>query len=125
MKGRSRVSEFGACILLFSAVSFAQQELLGTYSGIFIVQGSVKINSMGLVLQITRVESENMAGKLQVIGGSCSGDYSVGGKFSNSQLTLRTATGAILGCGDRALVLTVRDGKLVGQFGPFDVELSK
>jgi hypothetical protein len=120
-----QVAGIGACILLISSVAFAQQELLGTYNGIFIFYGPLKINSIGLVLQITSVESENMAGKLQVMSGSCSGNYSIGGKYSNSQLTLRTSTGDRLGCGDRELVLTPSGGKLVGKFGPHDIELSK
>jgi hypothetical protein len=71
------------------------------------------------------VESGNVAGKLKIIGGDCSGDYAVSGKYANNQLALRLSDGEKPGCGKARLALTVKDGKLVGQYGRLDTELSK
>jgi hypothetical protein len=125
MTRRTHVSKFGAFLLLFSSILFAQQELLGTYRGTFDVEGSRNRNTHGLELQITSIESGTMTGKLKVMGGNCRGDYSISGKYSSNEFALRTAAGEIKGCGNTRLVLAVRDGKLVGQYGRSATELSK
>jgi hypothetical protein len=125
MMRNSHAAGLGACILLFSSVAFAQQDLPGTYTGTFSVESSRQRYTNGLELQIASVEIEKVAGKLKVIGGDCAGDYAVSGKYSNSHLVLRLSEAEKLGCSKGRLALTVRDGKLVGKFGPFDTELSK
>jgi len=122
---RNQISIIGVCFLLLSSVSFAQQELQGTYTGTFAVEGGKTRKHYGLELQITNIASGSVAGTLKVTGGDCSGDYTVKGKYSDNEFKLHSGPGEKQGCGNTRLMLTVKDGKLVGQYAHFDVELSK
>jgi len=122
---RHNASIAGICFLLFSTFSFAQQDLLGNYSGTFVVEGSRKNVSIGVQMQIASVEGGNVTGSFKQIGGACAGDYALSGKLAGDQFALRTGPSEKQGCGNGGLKLTAKGGKLAGTYGKYELELSK
>jgi len=122
---RLNASVSGICFLLFFSLSFAQQDLLGNYSGTFVVEGSRKSTSIGVQMQIASVEGGNVTGGFKLIGGGCAGDYALSGKLSGDQFALRTGPSEKQGCGNVGMKLTAKGGKLTGTYGKYEIELSK
>jgi hypothetical protein len=123
MAARNRVVFPSIALMLLSSISYAQQELTGTYTG----QYKYKVKSVQtgeMKLEITSVNNGVVAGKLTEVG-ECNGDYSVSGKYEKDKFALQRGPGTMAGCGNEDMVLKAVDGKLVGRIGKHHVEMSK
>ena len=121
---------FSACILLvFSDPAFAQQSLVGKYTGgVSEVPTPIGNQQFGLTLEILTTSGNTVTGKAEFFTpGACGGEYPVAGKRKGDTLTLRATKkgGAAGDCGLR-LELTVEGDKLVGTMNrKFPAQLSK
>jgi len=122
---RHKASISAIFFLFFLSGSFAQQDLLGKYTGAYITPSSRKDVSNGVLVQIASIEGGKVTGSFKLYGGSCVGDYALRGRFSGDQFTLRVEAGERQGCGTVRLLLTAKSGKLVGTYGKYDIELFK
>ena len=117
-------------ILVFSCPVFAQQTLLGKYSGSFMQRTHRGDYSAGLTLEIVSLEGDTAKGKVwrssATQRGSCAGEYPVEGTLKDNALILKSTEkgGHAADCGVN-LKLTVEGSKLVGTMNNFKAELSK
>ena len=114
-------------LLSYSTSLLAQQTLVGKYSGNYIQKTGRGDESRGLTLEIASAENGKLKGTaVRVEKGSCSGKYEVEGTYQDNKIVVRSVGGggAASDCGLR-LQLVAEGNKLVGKFGPRDVELSR
>ena len=114
----------------FSCPVFAQQALLGKYTGTYIAKISSGERAMGLTLEITAVDGDIVKGKAFrtafVPRPPCNGNYPMEGKLKGDSLVLRaTEKGGPLGDCTMTLRLTVEGDKLVGTMNGVKARLSK
>ena len=132
---RRIVYSAGIAIMLSGPV-FAQQTLLGKYTGTFVQTGGRGGESTtGIALEILSVDGDNVAGKAirapAARGGrsTCHGEYPVEGMVKGDTLELRGTEKGIkaIGAGDcqMTLRLTVDGNKLVGTVNKSQAQLSK
>lgn len=122
---RIRTLVIGIALLSCSTLLYAQQGLLGTYTGAFRERGGEIPRRVSAILEITSAENGKLAGKFKLSGGSCGGDYVIDGAYQDSKLEMRTSEGALRGCGKDTLVLVPQDNKLVGTIGAESIELQR
>jgi hypothetical protein len=122
---RIRTLVIGIALLSCSTLLYAQQGLLGTYTGTFRERGGEYPVRVSAILEITSAENGKLAGKLKFSSASCSGDYVIDGAYQDSKLEMLTSEGAVRGCGKDKLVLVAQGNKLVGKYGANEIELSK
>ena len=122
-------------VFMLSGPVFAQQTLLGKYSGSFVQTSQRGDLSTGITLEILSVDGDSVAGKAirapRAGGGrsTCHGEYPVEGKVKGDTLELRGTEKGIkaIGAGDcqMTLRLTVDGNKLVGTINNSKAQLSK
>ena len=119
----------GIAVLLSAGSAYAQDELMGKYSGTY----SRGRSTSGLELEITSVSKGVVKGNLSRIahrggqgGSNCTGTSTVEGALKGDTLRLRAAqkTGASEDC-TANLQVKVEGNKLVGKFNGMDTQLSK
>jgi len=119
----------GIAVLLSVGSAYAQDALMGKYSGTY----SKGKNTSGLELEITSVSKGVVKGNLSRIahrggqgGSNCTGASTVEGPLKGDTLRLRAAekTGASGDC-NANLQVKVEGNKLVGTFNGMDAQLSK
>ena len=114
----------GALFIAFlvAATSYAQDSLLGKYSGSSTVADGGRSLTRGVVLVITSVENGVVKAKYTVASRRCSGELPMEGTLRESKLELvSVAQGGSAGDCSRTLNLTVTGNTLVGR----DIQLSK
>jgi hypothetical protein len=116
-------------VFALSGPVFAQQTLLGKYSGSFTQTSRLSNVSVGLSLEILSVDGDTVKGKAvrYAIGkGACAGEYPVEGNVKGDVLELKaTQKGGPSGDCGMTLRLTVEGNKLVGTMNDFNTQLSK
>ncbi len=117
-------------ILFFSVSVFAQEALVGKYSGAFTQPTRNGDQQVGLTLEISSVEGGAVKGTAVRMAppgrGGCRGEYPVEGTVKGNELTLKaTEKGGPAGDCNVNLKLTVEGNKLVGTMGQFKTTLSK
>lgn len=111
---------FGA--VLFAATGYAQESLLGKYSGSSTVADGGRSLTRGAVLTITSVENGVVKANYTVASRRCSGEIPMEGTLREDKLHLASvAQGGRAGDCSRTLNLIVKDNTLVGR----DIQLSK
>lgn len=123
-------SILGAGLILFlSSIGFAQQTLLGAYSGTFAApsfSGGTLVH-VGLTLELTSLEDGTVKGKAVRMGtSSCAGEYPVQGTVKGNELELRSTarSGRASDC-RTGFKLTVEGNKLTGTMNGMIAQLSK
>ena len=117
-------------VLFFSRSVFAQQSLVGKYSGAYISTTNHGDERQGLTLEITSVDGEIVKGKaVRTARGKnvrCNGEYPVEGPVKGNELSLKSTEkgGRTEDCRVN-LKLTVESNKLVGTMGQHKATLSK
>lgn len=122
---RIRIGIVGA-LLLFPAVAHGQQGLPGTYEADFsgiTVDG--RTWNQRVTLEIESANNGRIVGKYNVPKYSCAGDYLIEGSVRESLLDLTTSPGALRGCGNAKIVLTVVGTRLVGKVNEYDAEFRR
>lgn len=109
----------------FSIASYAQQGLMGSYQGNYVEFVSGHPTPHHGVLQLSKMENGKVAGKFNITGQSCSGEYAVTGTYSDSKLDLRTSEGSLRGCGNEPLVLSIEGDTLTGTYSTMRITLSR
>ena len=127
---RSGIVALGVLFLFFSTLSYAQQELIGTYEGRWMAGGSGDAGAATLfpnygTLKIVSAENGKLSGTFTVGKYYCSGEYLIEGSYHDNKLEMRTGQGAKRDCGKEPLVVVVEGNKLVGKYSTYDIELSK
>lgn len=116
--------------LVFSGPAFAQQTLVGKYSGSFVQTTNRGDVTAGLTLEVLAVEGDTVKGKAAraSVGNrdGCAGEFTVEGKVKGNELELKS-TASSVGAGDcsMALRLTVDGNKLVGTMNQSRAQLSR
>ncbi len=124
-----KMNILGVCLLFLYGSVFAQEALVGKYSGSWVYPSNRGDVSGTLALEVTSVDGETVKGKAtraaQIYGG-CDGEYPVAGTLKGNELTLRSTTkgGRARDCNLTAR-FTVEGNKLVGTLGQFKATLSK
>ena len=122
---RNRISGIGIALLLAcSSLSYAQQEIVGTYAGSYSVS-SGHPERYSATLTITGVVNGKVAGKFHIDASTCGGDYPIDGAYQDGKLDLRTGEGSMRGCGQDAVKLVLQGNRLVGTIGGFNASLGK
>ena len=112
---RNHLVEVGIAAFLFSSLSFAQESLLGTWSGSFeVVTATSRRINIPVRLEITSAENGKLAGKVTRGDGPCRGENSVDGTYDGTKVEVNVAEGAIRGCGNSTMNLSAQGGKLAG-----------
>ena len=118
----------GVLVLWIASAAFAQQTLLGTYSGSYSAttfSGSNPIE-VRLTLDITSLEDGIVKGKGMNYSRPCYGEYPLEGILKGNELKLdATRKGGPAGDCGMSLRLTVDGNKLVGTMGKWNARLSK
>ena len=126
MSMRNRLAGVGIAGLLCCPLSFAQESLLGTYSGsIEIMPQSGRSFNAPLKLVITGAENGKLSGKFWQGAGGCNGDFPFGGTYEGTALVVKLDESVKQGCGTNPMNLNLQGGKLVGKWGIYELNLSK
>ena len=123
---------FGAVVILcLSSAVFAQQTIIGKYTGTFVTLTRSGDRAQGLTLEIASVEGDIVKGKATrypsgQAGLGCQGEYPVEGTLKANELILKSTEkgGRAADCGMN-LNLNVEGNKLVGTVNKNKAELSK
>jgi hypothetical protein len=122
---------FGFCFLVFAASSHAQENLVGKYSGHFMLPTQTRgIIPIGLSLEITSAADGKVEGKANRYadsraGRGCEGEYKVAGTYEGNKIEMKSEPGGPAKDCIMRLQLVAEGRKLKGKMGTFDVELSK
>lgn len=120
----------GLVVTIGSTCVYAQQDLVGKYTGTYPQSTPRGEVSLGLTLEILAVEGDTVKGKAVRIaagqaGRACAGAYPVEGTLKGDALELKaTEKGATGDCG-MVLKLMVEGTKLVGTIGNARTQLSR
>lgn len=120
----------GACFVTFVFACgsvYAQDSLVGKWSGSFSIQTSRGEIKVGVELTIASVENGKVKGTATSYSKSCGGQYEMQGTYQDDKLALKSANKSG-GAGDCwfGLKLTVDGNKLVGTTGVGSpIQLSK
>ena len=121
------VVAMGLVFLSYSTSLLAQQTLVGKYAGNYIQKTVRGDETRGLTLEITGADDGKLKGTANSFEkGTCAGKYEVEGTYQDNKIVVRSVGGggAASDCSLR-LQLVAEGNKLVGKFGPRDVELSR
>lgn len=116
-----------AVLLLIESAAFAQDSLIGRYTGSYSFAGTTGDTLLGVTLVIASVEGGEIKGTVDLNSrGACAGTYPMQGTLKEGALRLRGKGGRAGDCGF-GLDLTQQDGKLVGTVGvkKTPIQLSK
>ena len=119
------ISGIGFVLLSCSSLAYAQQEIVGTYSGSYSVSGVNHPMRYTGTLTIAGVENGKVAGKFNIDANVCSGDYPIQGTYQDGKLELRTGDGSMRGCGQDAINMILQGDRVVGTIGGFNASLGK
>jgi len=121
----------GLVFSIFTGSLFAQESLVGKYSGGFMTRVTQGDQLVTLVLEITSVEGGKVKAKALrgAVGNfgpgvACAGEYQMEGTYENNKLVIKSVAGPGGDC-RLGFVLVAEGNKLKGRFGKRDVELSK
>lgn len=107
---------------LLATTSYAQESLLGKYSGSQTIGEGSERSTRGVELIITSVENGVVKAKYTVSSRRCGGEISMEGKLRGDKLDLVSVIqGGRAGDCARTLNVTVKDDTLVGR----NIQLSK
>jgi hypothetical protein len=120
-----------ACVtvtLLSSGLAYAQDTLIGKYTGSVTYPGKRGDTQLGLELVIESIESGSVKATADYFtGGKCAGQYPMVGRYAGNKLQLKSTekVGRAADCG-LILNLAVEGNKLLGTtYGGHRVQLSK
>jgi hypothetical protein len=122
---------FGSGLLIFAALSLAQENLVGKYSGNFMLwTPSRGIIPIGILLEISSAADGQVQGKAiryadSRAGRGCEGEYKVAGTYEGNKIEMKSEPGGPAKDCFMRLHLVAEGRKLKGKMGTFDVELSK
>jgi hypothetical protein len=120
------LAKLGVCMCgVFSALAYAQQEMVGTFDGSYFVSGANHPMRYSVTLTITGVEDGKVAGKFNIDASVCSGDYPIQGTYQDNKLNLRTGDGSMRGCGQDAIEMVLKGNQLVGKIAGFNAILGR
>ena len=109
-----------------SAVSFAQDSIVGSYKGSYLFTGGRAPVEIGVTLVIASVDEGKLTGTGTYHFGSCRGDYPLVGSLKENAIGLRsTAKGGAAGDCGFGFKGTVEGNQLVGNIGRYEVVLRK
>ena len=114
MRVPTRVVVVGV-LLSCSAMSYAQQGLIGTYKGEYMERQAENYPKIqNVTLEITSAQNGKLAGKYRLEDFGCRGTYEIEGTYQDDKVNLRTSGGSIVGCDQQQLMLQIQGNKLVG-----------
>ena len=126
MSMRNQAAATGIALMLCPPLSMAQGSLAGTYSGaIEMMLSATKTTTVPVKLNVTVAENGRLGGKLVLTRGGCKGEYPLDGNYDNPKVEFKVGEGPGKGCGYNTMNLTAQEGKLVGKWGPLEMNLSK
>ena len=122
-----RITAFGLIVALCaSGAVFAQDSIVGRYTGSFDFQTNQGLQKVGVTVVIDSVEDGRVKGTATMGGRACAGDYPVEGTLKGSELAVRsTRKGGPAGDCSFAFRGTAEGSRLVGRMGKYDVELRR
>jgi hypothetical protein len=104
--------------VLAQGVSYAQESLLGTYTGSDVFPSARGDTSIGVKLVITSVAASAVSGQVELGGRACGGDYPVQGKYEDNRLVMTAiAKGGSASDCSFSFDVAVNGNKLVGTTG--------
>jgi hypothetical protein len=120
-----RAFVIGAAFCTFAMSAFAQENLLGKWSGSYVYTGTTDMN-IGLDLEITSVEGNVVKGVAKNYARACAGDYQMSGKIDGAILgMLSTNSGGAKGDCKLGFRVTVEGSKMTGKIGTYDLTFTK
>jgi len=117
-------------VCLCTSPAVAQQNLVGKYTGSFMVRERGAEVPVGFTLEISSVDDRKVKAVAVRSGGAgtatrqCAGNYELEGTLSGNDLRLRSTSGPKADC-TMSLRLVAEGDKLKGQIGSQPIELSK
>ena len=113
-----------ACLFVVNGL-FAQQSLVGKYSGNYLTPSSRGEQSWGFELEITSEENGIVKGLAKRHGSVCYGESPMEGTYKNGKLVMRGKLATRGGECVNTLNVTAEGNTLVGKLGSFPIELRK
>jgi hypothetical protein len=120
----------GFALSISAGFLYAQESLVGKYSGSFSVQIQQGVVAVPVTLQITSVDNGNVKATAfrQAVGNRgpimyCGGEYQMAGTYKSNRLVLKSISGpsdCTLG-----FVLATEGNKLTGTVGKYEIVLSR
>ena len=126
-----KVVALGLGLMILAASLYAQDSLVGKYSGTFMLQTQSRgVIPIGISLEITNAADGKLQGKVirsaqRMAGQGCAGEYMLGGSYEGSKIEMKSEPG---GRGNECILqfhLVAEGNKLKGKMGASDVEFSR
>lgn len=117
----------GAVILAMSTMTYAQENLVGDWSGNYKFTGGRKGETLiGVELKIANVEGNLVTGVAKTYGPFCAGEYQMRGKLDGARLgMISTNTAGAAGDCKFGFRATIEGTNMKGTMGNYELQLNK